>query len=109
MSASCTITSANSSQNTAEEDKKIIKKDDKYKKGELLVKFKEGVSEEEISAINKEKGTEVLEFIKGIKVYRLKIISNKSVENMVEAYSKDLRIEYAEPNYIQRTMERSVK
>lgn len=109
MPASCTITSANSSQKAAEENKKIIKKDDKYKKGELLVKFKEGVSEEEIRAINKEKGTEVLEFIKGIKVYRLKIISNKSVEDMVEAYSKDPRIEYAEPNYIQRTMERSIK
>lgn len=105
----CTAAGTSNSQKTAEENKKIIKKDDKYKEGELLVKFKEGVSEEEISAINKEKGTEVLEFIKGIKVYRLKIISNKSVKDMAEAYSKDLRIEYAEPNYIQRTMERSVK
>ena len=109
MPASCTITSANSSQKTAEENKKIIKKDDKYKNGELLVKFKEGVSEEEIRAINKGRGTEVIEFIKGIKVYRLKIVSNKSVEDMVEAYSKDPKVEYAEPNYIQRTMERGVK
>ncbi|MEK6656291.1 MAG: hypothetical protein AABY58_02515 [Nitrospirota bacterium] len=109
MPASCTITSANSSQNAAEENKKIIKKDDKYKKGELLVKFKEGVSEEEIRNINKGRGTEVIEFIKGIKVYRLKIVSNKSVEDMVEAYSKDPKVEYAEPNYIQRKMERSIK
>ena len=109
MSASCTTAGTNSSQNTAEKDKKIIKKDNKYKKGELLVKFKEGVTEEKIGNINKGKGTEVLEFIKEIKVYRLKIISNKSVEDMVEAYSKDPKVEYAEPNYIQRTMERSIK
>ena len=50
-----------------------------------------------------------MEFIKGIRVYRLKIISNKSVEDMVEAYSKDPRIEYAEPNYIQRTMDNIAK
>ncbi len=109
MPASCTSAGTNSSQKTAEENKKIIKKDNKYKNGELLVKFKEGVTEEEIKTINKGKGTDILEFIKGIKVYRLKITSNKSVENMVEAYSKDPRIEYAEPNYIQRTMERRVK
>ncbi len=107
--ASCASAGTNSSQKTEEENKKIIKKDDKYKNGELLVKFKEGVTEEEIKTINKEKGTDILEFIKGIKVYRLKIISSKSVEDMVEAYSKDPRIEYAEPNYIQRTMERSIK
>ncbi|MFZ3091915.1 MAG: hypothetical protein WA240_15010 [Nitrospirota bacterium] len=107
--ASCTSAGTNSSQKAAEENKKIIKKDDKYKKGELLVKFKEGVSEEEIKAINKGRGTEVIEVIKGIGVYRLKIINNKSVEDMVEAYSKDPRIEYAEPNYIQRTMERRIK
>ncbi len=108
-SVSCASAGTNSSQKAEEENKKIIKEDDKYKKGELLVKFKEGVTEEEIMAINKMMETEVIEVIKGIGVYRLKIISNKSVEDMVEAYSKDLRIEYAEPNYIQRTMERSIK
>ncbi|MBI5043339.1 MAG: hypothetical protein HZC10_05830 [Nitrospirae bacterium] len=107
--ASCTSAGTNSSQKAAEENKKIIKKDDKYKNGELLVKFKEGVTEEEIGNINKGRGTEVIEVIKGIGVYRLKIISNKSVEDMVEAYSNDPRIEYAEPNYIQRTMERGIK
>mgnify|MGYP001561477793 FL=1 len=107
--ASCTSAGTNSSQKAEEENKKIIKKDDKYKNGELLVKFKEGVTEEEIKAINKDMGAEVMEFIKGIRVYRLKIISNKSVEDMVEAYSKDPRIEYAEPNYIQRTMDNIAK
>lgn len=109
ISVSCASAGTNSSQKTAEENMKIIKKDDKYKNGELLVKFKEGVTEEEIRNINKGMGTEVIEVIKGIGVYRLKIISNKSVEYMVEAYSKDPRIEYAEPNYIQRTIERGVK
>ena len=108
-SVSCASAGTNSSQKAEEENKKIIKKDDKYKKSELLVKFKKGVTEEEITAINKMMGTEAIEFIKGIRVYRLKIISNKSVEDMVEAYSKDPKVEYAEPNYIQRTMERGIK
>lgn len=81
-----------------------IKKDGTgaYKEGELLVRFKEAASEEEIRAINKEKGAEIVEFIKGIRIHRLKIITNKSVDEMVRIYSLDPRVEYAEPNYIQR-------
>lgn len=88
-----------------------IKKErtDVYKEGELLVRFKEVISEEDIRAINKEKGAEIVEFIKGIRIFRLKIITNKSVEEMVRIYSLDPRVEYAEPNYIQKPMGGSVK
>lgn len=109
LSASCTSAGTNSAPSTEESNKTLKKNTNAYKQGEILVKFKDTVSKEDIKAINKKNGAEILEFIKEIKVYRLKITTNKSVAEMVKIYSEDPRVEYAEPNYIQRKMGDIVK
>jgi serine protease len=74
--------------------------DQKYVPGEILVKFKPGVSEEKIKNINEKNGTLVTYTspYEGFKI--LKIPKTKTVEEMVEIYSKNPNVEYAVPNAI---------
>jgi thermitase len=72
----------------------------KYAPGEILVKFKTGVSKAEIDSMNRFYGVSVIKHIDAINVYRLKIPGTNTVPEMVEWYSADPRCSYAEPNYI---------
>jgi len=79
------------------------KTEQKYVEGELLVKFKPEINaEERVKILTEEYGCEILDVIKGLDVYRIKIPKEKTVPEMVEILSKDERIKYAEPNYIYR-------
>jgi hypothetical protein len=69
---------------------------------ELLVKFKPGVTEQRIAEIVDGQGTAVLELIKRVSVYRVKITNGRSVEEAVRAYSQLPEVDYAEPNYRRR-------
>jgi len=78
----------------------------RYVEGEVLVKFKPEIGLEEIEKIIKEEyRCEILDVIKGLEVYRLKIPKDKTVPEMVELLSKDQRVKYAEPNLIYRLQE----
>lgn len=70
-----------------------------YVAGELLVKFKSGVTQEQIDAFNAQQGVTVLDKISGIDVYRLKLPAGKSVEAMQRLYGASPLVEYAEPNH----------
>jgi serine protease len=74
--------------------------DQKYMPGEILVKFSPGVSEEKIKNINAVHGTQVTYTspYAGFKI--LKIPTTKTVEEMVEIYSKNPNVQYAVPNAI---------
>lgn len=74
--------------------------DQKYVPGEILMKFNPGVSEEKIKNINAGHGTQVTYTspYAGFKI--LKIPKTKTVEEMVEIYSKNPNVEYAVPNAI---------
>ena len=72
--------------------------------GQLLVKFKEGVSHQRIQEINEMTGAHVIKVIPGIAVYQLKIPADRTINEMVEAYSGFPEVEYAEPNYQYRTL-----
>ena len=72
----------------------------KYAPGEILVKFKPGVSKTEIDNMNTFYGVSIIRHIEPIDVYHLKIPSTRTVPEMVELYSEDPRCSYAEPNYI---------
>lgn len=74
--------------------------DQKYVPGEILVKFKPGISEEKIKNINEGHGTKATctSPYAGFKI--LKIPKTKTVEEMVEIYSKNPNVEYAVPNAI---------
>lgn len=77
-----------------------IPSDQKYVPGEILVKFSPGVSEEKIKSINNGHGTQVTYTspYAGFKI--LKIPTTKTVEEMIEIYSKNPNVEYAVPNAI---------
>ena len=79
---------------------KQISAEDKpgYVKGELLVKFKENVSAEEISDTHRKLGGKVKSTISGLNVQVIEV--NKGVGEMMSAYAKSGRVEYAEPDYI---------
>ena len=73
---------------------------DKYVADQIVVKFKAGTSSEAEAQLNEAMGTTVVYTSPGgYKV--LKIPEGKTVLEMVEAYSKQPIVEYAEPSYIQ--------
>ena len=72
----------------------------KYVPGEIIVKFKPGVSDKAIVDWNQGRGCSVLSTSKSAGFKRLKIAKRKTVEEMVEIYKRNPNVEYAEPNYI---------
>ena len=71
-----------------------------YVPGELIVKFKPGVSNREIANINSKHGTSVIYTSPYAGFKRLHIPKGKSVPEMVEKYNRNPNVEYAEPDYI---------
>ncbi len=73
-----------------------------YKKGELLIKFKEGVSEERITEILSNEGAVIISAM-GIKgLYLIKLKEGQEVKTAIEIFRKYHEVEYAEPNYIRQ-------
>ncbi|MGO9613821.1 MAG: type II secretion system secretin GspD [Dissulfurispiraceae bacterium] len=71
----------------------------RFAEGELLVKFKEGISDETAKEIIAKKKASVIRFIEGTKVYEIRLKENQDVEDAVKEFSKVPEVEYAEPNY----------
>ena len=71
-----------------------------FVEGEVLVRFKEYVSEKRIEEINESLGATVIEKFDFIDVYHLKIPPGVSVPEMVEKYLGFPEVLYAEPNYL---------
>ncbi|MCJ7694350.1 MAG: S8 family serine peptidase [Anaerolineaceae bacterium] len=71
-----------------------------YVPGEIIVKFKSGVSKEKISNINSKHGNSVIYTSPYAGFKRLHIPKSKSVSEMVEIYSKNPNVEYAIVNSI---------
>jgi len=73
-----------------------------YAPGEILVKFKEGLSKEYTRGIYRSLGFKTLEQDKRMPIERIKIPDGWSVQEAVSFYRADPDVEYAEPNYIRR-------
>ncbi|MEA1944913.1 MAG: S8 family peptidase, partial [Euryarchaeota archaeon] len=71
---------------------------DEYVPDEIIVKFKPGVGKKKIDEINLRHGTSIKRA--DAHFMRLNVPKGKTVTQMVEAYSRNPNIEYAEPNYI---------
>jgi len=71
-----------------------------YVPGEILVKFKDVATKEQIRSINSMYKTSVLYTSPYARFKRIKIPPDKTVPEMVELYRKNPLVEYAEPNYI---------
>jgi len=70
-----------------------------YIEGELLIKFKEGVSEDKAKEIISQKGASIIKYLEGIKAYHIKLKAEQKVEDAIKEFLSDPDILYAEPNY----------
>jgi len=74
----------------------------RYMASEILVKFKAGVTQQEIDASHAQYRVTVIEYLTALQLYRLRIPADKSVEEMLTLYRNDGRVDYVEPNYMGR-------
>ncbi|MDP8234460.1 MAG: hypothetical protein P9M06_06650 [Candidatus Saelkia tenebricola] len=71
-----------------------------YVENEVMVKFKEELSDEEINSFLSDYSLQILSVVEGINVFQFKTPQGVSIIEIVEELNKDSRVEYAEPNYI---------
>jgi len=72
-------------------------------KNEILVVFREDVSNETKKALHRAmRATPLAEDTEGVFYQRVVISDGESLEDMVERYKRDPAVKYAEPNYIRR-------
>jgi serine protease len=71
-----------------------------YAPGEIVVKFKADVSRQQATAAQAELATTVISTNERLGFRQLRIPTDKTVEEMVAAFSSRSDVEYAEPNYI---------
>jgi len=85
---------------TQDKQREFAVANQRYVSGELLVKFKEGVTEEKALSIISEKGASLLKRMDALGVCLLKLRKGQSVEEAVKEFSSLPEVQYAEPNYI---------
>ncbi len=66
---------------------------------ELLIKFKNGASQERIAFILKNTQFEVIAEIQRGSLYHIRVLDNRSIESAITQLTSHQEIEYAEPNY----------
>lgn len=66
---------------------------------EVLIKFKNGVSQERIAFILKNNQMKVIAEIQRGHLYHVRVLNNRSVESAITQLTSYQEIEYAEPNY----------
>lgn len=71
-----------------------------YAPGEIIVKFRDGVSRQQASAAQADLGATLVSTNSQIGINQLRIPADKTVEEMVAAFAARPDVEYAEPNYI---------
>lgn len=71
----------------------------KWVPDEIVVKFKKGVTQARIEHINKQRGTAVLHTSRFAGFKRLRVPKRKTVQQLVQLYSNDPNVQYAELNY----------
>jgi general secretion pathway protein D len=80
----------------------FAKSEKRYKQGELLIKFKEQVSEARISEILSAEGASVLSTGKQKGPHLIKLKDGQEIQKALEIFSQYPEVEYAEPNYIMK-------
>lgn len=71
----------------------------KWATDEIIVKFKEDVSNEQIGKINSKHGSSVLHTSRFAGFKKIKVPTGKTAEEIVEIYNQQPEVEYAELNY----------
>lgn len=70
-----------------------------YVEGEMLVKFRAGVTSEQIARFNAAQGCTVADFLVGLGIHRLLLPAGVGVPEMVARYEASGLVEFAEPNH----------
>ncbi len=86
----------------AEEPLAVQAETAEFKPGEVIIKFKSGVSDLAAASLLSEVGIQVRKRFAEIGVSHCTISSNKDVLKTVEECNANTNVEYAEPNYIYR-------
>jgi hypothetical protein len=71
-----------------------------YVPGEILVKFRDGTTDQAKEAIQRKVHLETIRLISKPNLYLMKILDGSSVESVMERLRKFKEVKYAEPNYI---------
>jgi hypothetical protein len=77
-------------------------KRENYAPGELLVKFVDGTDEGTMQAIQNQLQLKTIRIVSKSNLYLMKIMSDTSVEQMINLLRGFQAVVYAEPNYIRR-------
>jgi hypothetical protein len=70
-----------------------------YVEGEMLVKFKDGVTAAQIAALNAATGCEIADTVSGLGIYRLRLPEGTEVPEMIARYEASGLVAFAEPNH----------
>ncbi|MBI4826892.1 MAG: hypothetical protein HY807_10820 [Nitrospirae bacterium] len=70
-----------------------------YIKDELLVRFQDDVSKEAAEEIISKQGASVINIMKGLNIYHIKLRPGQTVEEAINEFSSYPEVVYAEPNY----------
>jgi Flp pilus assembly secretin CpaC len=84
---------------TQEKHKEFATEEKQYIGGELLVKFKENVSDEKALEILSQKGATIIRHNERLSLYHIKLRPEQGVEEAIEEFSSLAEVLYAEPNY----------
>jgi general secretion pathway protein D len=84
---------------THEKHRKFAMKEKHYVKGELFVKFKEGVPREKILEILQDKGATLKKYIEEANLYYIQLKPEQTVKEALDEFSSIPEVLYAEPNY----------
>ena len=76
--------------------------DPAYESGEILVKFRAEVDAQEINRFVTSHDSEIIEFDAQLGIYRLRVPAGITVDDIIDTFNNDPRVEYAEPNYTGR-------
>jgi len=96
-----------SGKTTLEKEPFFDKKRDRFVevvKGEVMVRFRKGLTDEEIGQILKTLGATVIQKNDKLNIYRLKIPKDVPVSEFLERHGKDGNLPLIEPNFIASTL-----
>jgi general secretion pathway protein D len=87
---------------TKDKEREFEVSEKRFAQGELLVKFKEEITDEQVREIISRQEASVIKFLDGVRVYHIRLQKGQDVEDAVKVFSKMPEVQYAEPNYMMK-------
>ena len=89
---------------TEKKYKEFQASESRYAPGELMVKFKDGVSPDVAAAVISSKGASVITVNEQFRAYRIRLREGQTVPEAQQEFGFLPEVEFAEPNYLMRIM-----